>query len=247
MKKAALYVKGKIIMGFNHGDAFGQLSQQEKNEKIISGFFDDETEEFQSEIDTQHFFNKNILLVRHALVDDTNDPDTDISYEGEKQIEFLASFLYSHNYVNYTFISSPFLRCLRTSAILEKSLGLKVLVEPKLSEIPVFLENDEQFLLPNRSDQFPQFKWTTEKDFILEPESQKSFLERTLFVLKHLPHNCVLITHFGVICNIAKLALCEQKAYEVLKDGVSPASITHIHQQKIEKVEQHENKHHSGP
>lgn len=247
MKKAALYVKGKIIVGCNHGDAFGQLSQQEQNEEIVSGFFDEETEEFQGEIDTQHFFNKDILLVRHALVDDTNDPDTDISYEGERQIKSLACFLRSRNYSDYTFISSPFLRCLRTSEILEKTLSLKVLVEPKIAETPLFLENDDQYVLTNRSDQFPQFEWTTHKDFVLQFESKKSFLERTLFVLKHLPHNCILITHFGVICNIAKLALCEQKACEILKNGVPPASITNIHQQEIEKVEQYENKHQSRP
>jgi len=237
MRRAALYVKGRIVVGVNHGDAFGKLTEQEQNEEILSGFFNSETQEFLGEVETDHFFDKDILLIRHALVDDTNDPDTDISSEGERQAESLASLLRTSNAEDHTFIVSPFLRCLRTADVLQRNLRTKVLVEPLIAETPSFLEDDEEFCLSNRCEKFPNFDWQTEDDFILRSESPQTFLQRTLFVLQGLPHSCTLITHFGVICNITKLALCEAKARFILNQGVPPASVTYIHQQEVRKLE----------
>lgn len=245
MKKAALYVKGKIVVGFNHGDAFSKLSEEEQHQEILSGFFDDETEEFLGDDDAQHFYDKSIFLIRHALVDDKENPDPDISYEGERQVKSLASSMRSNNLNDYEFICSPFLRCLKTAAILQESLGLKISVEPRLAETPMFLEDGEQFFLKNHSQTFSSFQWQTEKDFVLESETKQSFRQRTLIVLKSLPHRCVLITHFGVISNITKLALCEQKAINVLKEGLPPASVTHIHQQEVGRWENYANKYYN--
>lgn len=246
MKQAALYVHGRVVVGFNHGDAFGKLTENEKDEEIVSGFFDSETEEFDGGVATEHFFDKEILLIRHATVED-KPPDPNLTPIGVEQAQQVACTLSRFDLSEYTAIVSPFLRCLQMANILQQILQIKFHVDPMVAENPNFVQESGNIRIKNRHDAYPQFSWETEDDILLRSEPPQDFLERTLFVLRHLPHKAILVTHQGFICNIARLALCDEKAMVFLRRGVPPASVTYIHQQEVEALESYETKHQDRP
>lgn len=104
---AALYVNGEIVTGENHGIAFGKLTvEQQISAELVSGFFDPDSQYFLT--DSQSFWMKKILLVRHAHVE--NQHITDI---GRQQASMVASFLQS-NVHGCEFFSSPVDRCQET-------------------------------------------------------------------------------------------------------------------------------------
>ena len=221
MKKAALYVHGRIVVGFNHGDAFGKLTEIEQHEFIISGFYDPETEEFDSDSTDDHFYDKEMILVRHANVQDRSDPDTGISEFGAQQIEKLGSFLLENVKIkDYIFLTSPLLRCLQTAQILHQKIDVPIEVCPK-----------------NHKDKFSDFDWPTSHNWDLSPESPEVFLSRIRQTLQGLPHKAIIVTHFGTIFNLARLASCDNKAKEMLNQGIPPASAIEIDKKKMERLE----------
>jgi broad specificity phosphatase PhoE len=230
MRRAALFVQGRVVLGVTHGDAFGQLTEIEQSaELLISGFFDPETQEFEADDTNQHFYDKEICLIRHAQPLDLFDPDTSISPEGVEQAEQVASFLTeSVDLEDVTCITSPLLRCLQTAQIIYKTSHLTFEVDPCVMETPPV-----EFHLKNHHELFPFFNWSTFFDWDLCPESPSVFLQRTRSALRHLPHRCIIVTHLGTICNISRLALCEQKAQKVIGSGLPPASVTYIKQQDV--------------
>lgn len=50
-KVAALYCNGRLVTGRSHLDAWEQLSEEEKEGQITSGFFDLDTKEFMSDLE----------------------------------------------------------------------------------------------------------------------------------------------------------------------------------------------------
>jgi hypothetical protein len=66
MMKAELFVGGCIVIGDSHLDAFQLLSVEEKDADLVSGFFDPETHEFVSDMEKDHFFDKEMYLIRHG-------------------------------------------------------------------------------------------------------------------------------------------------------------------------------------
>jgi|GEM_PF-6395971 broad specificity phosphatase PhoE len=233
MKKAALYVHGRIVVGFNHGDAFGKLTEIEQHEFIISGFYDPETEEFDSDSTDDHFYDKEMILVRHANVQDRSDPDTGISEFGAQQIEKLGSFLLENVKIkDYIFLTSPLLRCLQTAQILHQKIDVPIEVCPGVMETP-----EESFCLKNHKDKFSDFDWPTSHNWDLSPESPEVFLSRIRQTLQGLPHKAIIVTHFGTIFNLARLASCDNKAKEMLNQGIPPASAIEIDKKKMERLE----------
>ena len=72
MQYPALFANGKVVTGNNHGDAFSKLNVLEQEGSITSGFIDSDLNKFVS--DDQEIYLKEILLLRHAHVDDYFDP-----------------------------------------------------------------------------------------------------------------------------------------------------------------------------
>lgn len=50
-KVAALYCNGRLVTGRSHLDAWEQLSEEEKEGQITSGFFDLDSKEFMSDLE----------------------------------------------------------------------------------------------------------------------------------------------------------------------------------------------------
>lgn len=229
MRKAALYVHGKVVVGDNHLEAYQKLTSYEKDERLVSGIFDTDTEEFTSELPEDHFYDKEMAFVRHGLAEDAMEPDSDLSELGVKQVQKLASLLaQTFDPKSFTGITSPLLRCLQTSLILHELLDVQFEIQSAIMEFPIFLEDSQRYRLQNHHEKFPQFSWPTYEDWILTKETSVNFLDRTKTALQHFPHNCIVVTHFGFICNVTRLALSENKVA-----NIPPASITYIYQQEV--------------
>lgn len=233
MKKAALYVHGKIVLGFNHNEAFGKLTETEQHEFIVSGFYDTNTEEFEADMDKDHFYDKEMILIRHTETQDKNNLDSTISLYGIKQAKNIADFLLKNfNNKDYVFLTSPLLRCLQTSQIIQQKINVKFVVSPEIMETP-----EKCFCLKNHKEYFPEFEWNTESDWNLIPESSEIFLNRIKYSLQNLPHKSIIVTHFGTIFNMTRLSLCENKAKVMFCKKLSPGSIISINKQRMERLE----------
>lgn len=230
MRRAALYVCGRIIIADSHVSAFMQLSESEKDDGgLVSGFFDPETQEFVSDEDRDHFYDKEMYLVRHGKSCNPSDPDPDISEEGQEQAAKVAYCLWSKNLQGFTGYTSPLLRCLRTADAIHRLIGIEFQIVPELVESP----GDDVFKIRNRSSQFPQFEWPSSCEWHVLQETPVSFLQRAKDALLQLPGQSIVVTHFGLIHNMAKLALCDDKAEIVAEQGIPPGSVTYINRQRV--------------
>jgi len=230
MRRAALYVHGRIVIADSHLDAFQTLTIEERREYIVSGFIDDETGEFDSDLARDHFYNKEIYLVRHGHVEAQDDPDPEITEIGVEQAECVAEELVGTDLSGFTCRTSPLLRCLQTAQVFSRICGLKFEVDLSLMETPNFLLPHQTFRMKNRYGDFPEFHWPTKHDWLVPYESPEGFGIRIRNVLQDLPNHSILISHFGVITNMAGMALCDEKAIEC---GVPTASLTHIDNQEV--------------
>jgi len=232
MRKAALYVQGRIVLGDSHLEAYHKLAVCEQDKSVISGTFNTDTEEFEADKVIDHFYDKELILIRHGKSTDPNEPDPSISDEGEKQIRKLISVLQTFDLKDFVGITSPLLRCLQSSLILHELLNIDFQIQPEVMEFPFFLEEGQKYRLQNHHAKFPHFKWPTTEAWVLNKECGCEFLDRTRLALQHFPHKAIVMTHFGFIFNMARFALCGKKAEEFFK-GISPASVTHINKQDI--------------
>jgi broad specificity phosphatase PhoE len=110
MMTPALLAGGKVVTGGNHGEAFGKLSETEKNLEILSGFI----ENCKFITDQSVFYLKQFLLIRHGHSEGfTNSGLTPI---GRSQGQFIAHSLKGFNGVPV--FCSPYIRCLETGRFL---------------------------------------------------------------------------------------------------------------------------------
>lgn len=104
----AILTNGRIVTGFNHGDAFSKLTEIEKD-NCLSGFVNNN--EF---VTDECFVTKTLIFVRHAPAQDEH-----ITKEGKLQMIKLARNLL--NIINqYNCLSSPITRCQESAKIIEK-------------------------------------------------------------------------------------------------------------------------------
>jgi broad specificity phosphatase PhoE len=109
---AALYTGKKVVTGACHGDAFNRLSVEEQDGELHSGFYDPETGSFVS--DDKTFYNKELVLIRHANVFEGDNPG--ITPLGEDQCRQSSKLLQDNfDLVDFFFFSSPCQRCVETA------------------------------------------------------------------------------------------------------------------------------------
>lgn len=230
MEKAALYIQGRIVLGSSHLDAFEQLTETEKSSSdIASGFFDEQTGEFKSYFEEEHFFNKEILLIRHGHTDH-NDLDPALSPKGQSQVEMTNQLLSELNLDDFVGFCSPMLRCLQTADLISQATGINFQVKTDILEPPPFLSPRETFFLKSHHSTFPQYEWPFDNGYFIEHETNNTFLARVNRVLRGLPKKSMIVSHSGFVINMAKLALCNET---VTKCGVPTASLTHIENREV--------------
>lgn len=230
--RAALCVNGRVVMGNSHIDCFMKLSEAEKDGDLLSGFYDQESQQFISDTEARVLRDKELYLVRHGHYADYDAPDPDIDDEGIDQVHETARLLSTRNIGTFVGVTSPMLRCLRTAAILHNELGIQFQVIPETMETPSFLNEGEIFKLKNRSRQFPQFRWPTSKEWHVHPETGSDFLDRVKETLQVIPARSIVVTHFGYICLTAKIALCKK----LFTESFPPASVTYFNRTDGERL-----------
>lgn len=235
MKQAALYVCGKIVMADSHLMAFQRLSIQEKQAaEIISGFFNVETEEFESDIPQDHFYDKQMILIRHPDTErDGQNPS--LSSKGVDKTYEIVESLKDKDLSDYRGITSPMTRCLETADILQKKLDLPFEVNPDVVESPM-THDQKEFQIENLQSKYPNFYWPNNKTFFIKKENEIEFRKRTRNVLQNFPHRCIVITHFGVIFHISQDALCEHKANVLFSTGIPRGSVTFINRDTMQMI-----------
>jgi broad specificity phosphatase PhoE len=225
MKKAAIYIRGRVILGNSHLDAFEKLSQEERLcNSITNGFFDTETGEFEGHQEEDHFFHKELLMFRHAHVEDQC-PDPPISDLGISQIHKNLQYLNEIDLKEFIGICSPMLRCLQTAEIIQENTGLHFRIEPELIEPPPFLQPGEEYFVPARYKCFPFYEWETQDGWVVRTWSQQELCNRITNLLRSLPLKCIIVSHTGIIVNIVRMALCEKTSKQ---HGIPTASLTHL-------------------
>lgn len=229
MKTAALYICGRLVVAKSHLEAYQQLSEAEKESQMISGFYDSETGEFCADKLKDHFYRKKMLLMRHGQ-SQQNSIDPDLTAQGVEETEEVTKYLGQFDLSGFKAYVSPLLRCLKTANIIQSNINIDFEVKEDIIETPTFLKEGESVHIQNRQNEFPQFQWKTDQDFCLHHEEECDFIERISQVLKLLPQKSILVSHFGVVTNIAKLALCGEKCQET---GIPTASLTYINDQKV--------------
>jgi len=123
VKLPALFVDGRIYTGYNHGEAFGKLtSEQRDNSQITSGFIDPQSQEFRSE--DMNFYLKQVILIRHAQPNlDGDNPS--LCEQGRLQASKTAFFLSRQiELTDYEMFCSPARRCMETSEIFRNETNI---------------------------------------------------------------------------------------------------------------------------
>lgn len=233
MRTTALYVNGRVILGTSHLDAFQKLSEDEKNDpSLVSGFYTQSSKEFQGYAEDEHFFCKTIMLLRHGEPD-ANHLDPGLTKKGVTEVIQAAKYLATKDIHGFAAFTSPFLRCLETARIIQDHIQIDFTVEQDLAECPVFLHSDEEYYIQNRRSAFKSFRWPTEDGWRIRCESPEIFHTRLRKLLHALPDKSILISHRGIVLNIARLALCEKRVRE---NGVPTASLTYIENQRLKCI-----------
>jgi len=231
MRTAALYLRGRVVIGRSHLEAFQKLSDAEKNEYMVSGFYEEATGEFCADMCRDHFYNKKIVLIRHGQCQyDQCQIDPALNAQGISETEEVTDYLGHFDLTDYKCFTSPMLRCLQTTEIIQKKLGIQFEVKQNLMETPTFLNQEETFELKSRRSEFPKFRWPEEESWELRSENEATFMQRVASILRSLPSKSILISHFGVVTHMAKFALCDEK---VMKAKVPTASLTFIDNQEV--------------
>ena len=230
MKRPALYIRGRIVTGNSHSAAFAELSEDEKaSDDIASGVYDPETGEFNGYMEDEHFYEKEIVLMRHAEPEDDG-PDPGLSPQGCEQVRGVIPYLKKLDLSRFTCKCSPMLRCLQTASIIQEHVGVRFCVDPYLLEPPPFLKSGEKYYIPARCRDFPDYQWPYNDGWVIEWIERPAFNQHVGNVLRYLPPKTIIISHSGFVISMARLALCEKT---VLKCGIPTASLTHIENREV--------------
>lgn len=139
----AILTDEKVVTGPNHGDAFGKLTEKEKNGSLISGFLDCKNNKFITEED-KIIYLKEILILRHgdSPNEQENGPLTNL---GRIQALTVSQFLINMQIKEFVGFHSPYQRCKETSQIIEQQCHIPFSPCPTLSK-KVIQENEKDFL-----------------------------------------------------------------------------------------------------
>lgn len=230
MRRPALYIRGRIVVGNSHMAALNQIASEDLDyDSISSGWIDTETGEFHGYDEEEHFYQKELLLMRHAEPSDDG-PDPGITEDGIRQVYKLLPYFEKIDIQNFTCKCSPMLRCLQTAQIIQEYTGARFCIDPYLLEPPPFLEHGDQYYIPARCHEFPQYEWPYQDGWVIKWINGQDFLHHVGNVLRFLPQKCIIISHSSFVINMARLALCEKT---ILKNGIPAASLTHIENREI--------------
>jgi broad specificity phosphatase PhoE len=155
----------------------------------------------------------------------TDNLDSELTPKGVAQARATGKFLKEHfgHIQDFMAFTSPYLRCLQTSQLIQEETGLEFTVTPGPRECMVHYERVE---VPNRMEQFPQFVWNIpcrSKHFFgqswqFHMETEDEFINRMSdFMEESKTHQKAIIVSHGTPV---------QTMYEMRLGIVNPPNIT---------------------
>lgn len=181
-----------------------------------------------------------LILIRHgeshynAML--TDNLDSQLTDKGREQAKRTGKFLREHfgHIQDFVGLTSPYLRCLQTSEIIQQELGIEFLVTSGPREIMV--SYDTTVKVPNRSVDFPHLEWASpiysepriDDSWIFNQETADEFLKRiALFMHSGLPEKTLVVSHGTPVCSMYDIKLGMKKPPD-LHTYVGNASVTYI-------------------
>lgn len=129
MKPALLLAGKKVVVGENHGIAYGKLTADEQEAQFLSGFFDPDTKKFMDD-EMKPIWLKKIILIRHAHVQQLH-----VTSIGRQQAHAVADFLFNtFDLELFRFIASPVDRCVETLQEITKVVSADYCVDDRFAE-----------------------------------------------------------------------------------------------------------------
>lgn len=221
---AALYSNGKLVTGCNHGDAFGKLSDEDRDGEIESGFFDEQTGRFFTE--EYDFYLKNLYMVRHG---EAEYPNGGLTSVGFAQAHRVADFLGRYDLSDFVGYVSPYQRCLQTAEIISKTTGIRFTVDVNVRERICHEEH-----VWSESMDYPQFSWGSEISWGFVPENQRQFQSRISAALASLQAKAVVVSHCDFIVGLTQQAIGKSLAdCEEWNNEMPGGSLTMIDAKKL--------------
>lgn len=228
--RAAVFSNGHVATGCHHGEAFCNLSYQDRlAQDLVSGHVNEDGT-FTSELPHP---DKNVILIRHAESRHnaklTSDLDSDLTDRGHQQAERVAHFLYEMGLRGYFGFVSPLLRTLKTARYIEQATGLPFMVNELISEHSDYYP-PEGLHIPCRQEDYDDFFWSDlceRKQLYYEREPNEQFINRLKIFFNKLPHNSVIVTHGSCVTTLIEIAMgVDVKEVPEWNEGVGNATVT---------------------
>lgn len=142
-----------------------------------------------------------LLIIRHGRslnnIRKSEDMDCEITDWGHKQAENVGHFLANHmNMSDFSFYTSPFLRCLQTAAHIRSFLPERPFYVDQGAREYINHSGRQAFVLNRKSD-FPDFVWGDypEDGVTYSDEWNEQFLNRMHDFFLRLPPKSVVVSH----------------------------------------------------
>ena len=183
-------------------------------------------------------FKEELIIIRHARskhnVRDEEHLDAGITDWGERQSENVAQFLKEQmDLTGFSFISSPYYRCLLTGAPIEKHIdacnGFEVW--PEFREY--LNHSGRECLVSPRREEFPTLNYDRfDKEELFESEHNEVFMNRIHDGFSLLPSKSLVLTHGLPALSLIEIAKGSLHM-PVWDYSVSNCSITYIKRGRI--------------
>lgn len=181
-------------------------------------------------------FKEELFVIRHARsqhnVRDEEGLDAGITEWGERQAENVANFLKDQiDLEGFTFITSPFYRCLLSSLPIADKFGISFEVWPEFREY--LNHSGKECVVRHRTD-MPKFDWSrfavdgqVQTETLYKEEYNEVFLNRIHDGYTLLPEKSVVVTHGLPAITLTTIAKGHLHM-PVWDYSISNASITYI-------------------
>lgn len=188
-------------------------------------------------------FKEELIIIRHARskhnVRLTDSIDEDITEFGERQARNVGRFLREELQLDchaegWSYFTSPFLRCLQTSRILQHWMtGVKFEIMHELREY--LNHTGRQCFVPSRAKEFIEFDWSwyAEEGTTYYDEFNENYLHRMCDAYNKLPQKSLVVTHGLPAFTLMHIAKGNVDSVPIWDHSIDNCSITYIKRGRV--------------
>lgn len=183
-------------------------------------------------------FKEELLIIRHARskhnVCDSDDVDDQITKFGETQSRNVGKFMASElDLDGFKFFTSPFLRCLQTSSLIQQEVKAQFQVMHELRE---YLNHaGRECFVPHRERIFPTLDWSwyPQEGTTYYDEFNEVYLHRMHDAYSKLPQKSVVVTHGLPAFTLMHLAKGNMQSIPIWDHSIDNCSMTLIRRGRV--------------